>query len=58
MTPLERLTEFARQFRLSRNADPSGDVYNIWLDPNAEPVTLNLNDIESLVRDAREAGIQ
>lgn len=56
MTPLERLEEFARQWKLSRNADPGGDVYNIWLDPQAEPVVLNINDIETVVLEAREAG--
>lgn len=54
MTAVDRLEEFARQWRLNPNIDPTGTIYNIWFDNHASAVELNLNDIEALVADARK----
>lgn len=55
MSAVDRLEEFARQWRLNPNIDPTGTIYNIWFDIQAEAVELNLNDIEALVAEARKA---
>ena len=52
--PLTTVTEWARQWRLNPNIDKSGTIYNVWFDPEARAVELNLNDIESLLAMVRE----
>jgi len=50
----ERVAEWARQWRLNPNIDKSGTIYNVWFDPEASAVELNLNDIEALLAHIRE----
>ena len=50
----ERVAEWARQWRLNPNIDKSGTIYNVWFDPEASAVELNLNDIETLLALVRE----
>ena len=47
-------SEWARQWRLNPNIDKSGTIYNVWFDPEASAVELNLNDIETLLALVRE----
>jgi len=44
-----KVAEWARQWRLNPNIDKSGTIYNVWFDPAASAVELNLNDIEALL---------
>lgn len=49
-----KVAEWARQWRLNQNIDKSGTIYNVWFDPAASAVELNLNDIEALLALVRE----
>jgi hypothetical protein len=48
-TDRARLAEFARQWRIKRDADPSGLIYSIHFDAAADPADLLVQDIESVV---------
>ncbi len=50
----DRVAEFARQWRMNPNIDPSGTIYNVWFDVKAEDVELNLNDIETILAELRK----
>ncbi len=49
MSAADRVAEFARQWRMKRDAEPTGLIYSIHIDPEADPAELNVNDLAALV---------